>query len=1064
MTLNPGIARWLQFEIAKSTGVSFGWDFPLPGKLFARVLRGFEPSFDITGSFPEDLARWQLLEVIENLEDQERFSQVRSYCQSADGRRRFAFASRLTKLYDEYLVYRPDTMIEWEDEPNASHFDWQAELWRRLARKLYPQARKPRHIARLWHELRRGQILELGLQPSYWPERLFVFGVSSLAPLYLDLLDQLSLYRPVHIFLLQPSDLYWADLKTTKQIQKIAKKQARKSGCPATTKPEDWLYETGNPLLPSLGKQSQMFLDLLIDKDPLQDDAGFAAPDETLSQLSALQSDLFTIEDRDLAKGSESLPPCDGTIQVHSCSGRRREVETVWDLIVGRLEADPQLKASEILVMAPDIQKYRSHIDAVFKAKRGTKLDIPYSIADRSAGNRPGVFSGLFAILKAVSSRASSAEVLALVETPLLREVFSFSDQDIERIEFWIRELGITWGWDAKHREQHSSFATDRNTWREMRSRLMSGSLFADPVETPDGFLAYTEIEGDLSETAGRLLECLNLLRELRQSYLQSLSLESWQERMLSILSGLRSNREDWQRDFTQAGELIRETLPSLNDVFASGTEVYSALADKFESSVSGGGYLSGGVTFCSLKPMRAIPANTVCLMGMNRLDFPRRNNRLSFDLMARESRIGDRNTRDEDRQFFLETLLSVRSHLLITYQGISPNSDSLSEPSAVVEELLNYLGNAMSEEEFQRLQYRQKRQSFDPAYFRADEQQTWDPDRALLRNRFDGNEQAAHAESAQSLDEQTSPSELDLEALVRFYSDPSKAYAATIAKITVDSSEDALEESDALSPSGLNRYKLNEAFSEQIARGLPVEAISYKTAAQKKLLPLGLLELPAYDLALEKARSLADAVGPLETETRFLEGEFAGVRLMGESTVRTSDGRQILIIAGELKAKRVAAAWIRHLFASALDPAFSGQTYVVSLFEVSKPLAFSAVEDARGLLEDLVSHWISAQDKPLPFFPVLSETTAKAWLNEASDSDEARLATALDKARWDIKTSRMDSDYPRSFEWSSYDRICFGNDYLPDETFVQIALSFWLKCFEYKSPLDLDTVKGGEA
>ena len=26
MTLNPGMARWLRFEIARQTGVSFGWD------------------------------------------------------------------------------------------------------------------------------------------------------------------------------------------------------------------------------------------------------------------------------------------------------------------------------------------------------------------------------------------------------------------------------------------------------------------------------------------------------------------------------------------------------------------------------------------------------------------------------------------------------------------------------------------------------------------------------------------------------------------------------------------------------------------------------------------------------------------------------------------------------------------------------------------------------------------------------------------------------------------------------------------------------------------------------
>src|SRR5690606_31440950 len=110
--------------------------------------------------------------------------------------------------------------------------------------------------------------------------------------------------------------------------------------------------------------------------------------------------------------------------------------------------------------------------------------------------------------------------------------------------------------------------------------------------------------------------------------------------------------------------------------------------------------------TFCSLKPMRAIPANTICLLGMNRLDFPRRSTRLSFDLLASSSRIGDRNTRDEDRQFFLETLLSAPSHLFISYQGTASDNDATKDPSAVVEDLLAYLTRTLSDQEFAKLHH----------------------------------------------------------------------------------------------------------------------------------------------------------------------------------------------------------------------------------------------------------------------------------------------------------------------------------------------------------------------
>lgn len=1062
MTLNPGIARWLQFEIANNIGVSFGWDFPLPGKLFTRVLRGFEPSFDATGAFPEDLARWRLLDEIDQLEDQPRFAQVRSYCQQADGSRRLAFVDRLTKLYDEYLVYRPDTITEWEDDPAASRFDWQAELWRRLLRKLYPRTQTPRHIARLWQELSRGQILELGLQPHYWPERLFVFGVSSLAPLYLDLLDQLSRYRPVHIFLLQPSDQYWADLKTTKQIRKIAQKAARKEGS-RIVKPEDWLYETGNPLLPSFGKQSQMFLDLLIDKDPQQDDSEFEQPDENDSQLTALQSDLFTIEDRDLAQGSTPFPPYDGSIQLHACSSRRREVESIWDLIVERLDSEPNLRASDILVMAPDIQVYRSHIEAVFKSKRGTPLEIPYSIADNSAGNRPGVLSGVFAILKSVSSRASSAEVLALLETPLLREVFSFSDRDLECIEFWIRELGITWGWDAEHRSQHESFSTDRNTWSEIRSRLLSGALFSSDVATPQTFRAYPEIESDLASTAGRFLECLELLRSLRQAFHQTYSIATWQERLLALVADLKCDRDEWQRDFQRANELIRETLPDLADSFASGSEAYRCLAEKFESSVSGGGYLSGGLTFCSLKPMRAIPADTVCLMGMNRLDFPRSSKRVSFDLMALETRIGDRNTRDEDRQFFLETLLSVRSRLIITYQGFSANSDSENEPSSVVEELLSYLENAMDAEDFERVQQKQKRQSFDLSYF-GENGSTYDPQRAALRNRFSQRTEKRLPAPNEAAAVESEVKSLDLEDLIRFLSDPCKAFATTVVNLKIATSEDSLLESDPLLSGGLDRYKLRDTFAACIESGDSLEEIDYERIVQSKNLPIGYLQEPTFQAEHERARRIADAIGRMQTSSHYLEAEISGVTLFGESSVRDEDGAQLLVSAGELKSKRVIAAWIRHLFASAFSPTFQGASYLLSLHDKGGHIQFGKVDEAREKLRVFVEMYLAGQKQPIPFFPALSENAFKTWQKEKTEDDSIRVEAVLEKSRREIRNSMGESLYRRDYEWSDYDRICFGGNYSPDETFLHYALSVWKDCWEARTGLKLDSLKGADA
>ena len=51
-------------------------------------------------------------------------------------------------------------------------------------------------------------------------------------------------------------------------------------------------------------------------------------------------------------------------------------------------------------------------------------------------------------------------------------------------------------------------------------------------------------------------------------------------------------------------------------------------------------GYLTGGITFCALKPLRSIPSKIICLLGMNDRSFPRPSARLSFDLMEQDPRL----------------------------------------------------------------------------------------------------------------------------------------------------------------------------------------------------------------------------------------------------------------------------------------------------------------------------------------------------------------------------------------------------------------------------------------
>ena len=110
--------------------------------------------------------------------------------------------------------------------------------------------------------------------------------------------------------------------------------------------------EVENPLA-GLGALGRDFHDLLaaggVEEMPLYRD--FSAP-RTL--LEHVQQDLL-----ELSPVPGSLPDLDGeSIQVHCCHSPMREMETLQDIILDRLQRDETLTPRDILIMAPDMDLY----------------------------------------------------------------------------------------------------------------------------------------------------------------------------------------------------------------------------------------------------------------------------------------------------------------------------------------------------------------------------------------------------------------------------------------------------------------------------------------------------------------------------------------------------------------------------------------------------------------------------------------------------------------------------------------------------------------------------------
>jgi exodeoxyribonuclease V gamma subunit len=974
---NQGMARWIAQQTAESTGIGARLTFALPASFFWQVLQAWLPHLPETAAFDKEALLWRLLRLLPERLDQPAFAPLQRYLATDDSDLRlYQLVRRVADLFDQYLVYRSDLVLAWEA---GSEDHWQAILWRALCAESGSG-----HRAQLLVDLERA--MASGVPASgVLPERVSLFGLTALAPVYVNLLGALARFIPVNIFNLNPCRGYWADL-IDERGQARRRACAQKAGLPDPT----GLLDVGNPLLASLGHAGQVLLDQLLEQGG-QDHDRFEAPaaDHLLAQV---QRDLLDLEDPRLATGERLIASEDASIQIHSAHSRLREIQILHDRLLGSFERLNGLEPRDIIVMAPDIDLYAPYVEAVFGAGSPGQ-HIPWSIADRRLGAEQPLAEALRVLLALPRSRLEAAETLSLLQIPPVCRRFGLDLGGIERIRSWVRESGIRWGADAAMRTRHGLPPEDANTWSFGLDRLFLGyALPPDSQAEPySGILPYVDIEGGEAVDLGRLQSFLESLTDWQDRLTVSLSLREWRVRLNELMASFLAPDEDEEPLAQAVRDRLDEVAAMSEGAGFDGPlslDVVRALLDAvLDESAGAQRFMTGRVTFCNMVPMRSIPFRVVCLIGMNGTDFPRNQRPLSFDLMAQAPRRGDRSRRRDDRYLFLEAILSARDILYLSYVGNDQRDNSLKVPSVVVSELLDYLGEgyrlADGPDPTAHLCVHHPLQPFSRTYFDGHDPRLASYARLWLAAAHTIRETAIPAFAAQSLGPPDDALRtLDIEDLIRFLRNPARAFLIERLGLRLPVEDEVPEDAEPfdLAP-GLERYALRQSLLTQLLDGGYPSTILTRLRGEG-VLPHGAPGELVLDEQLAVAQPFVDRLEryagerlePLEVDLWL-----GGFRLQGQLRQLQPDGL-LEMRFGKLRAKDRLAVWVRHLVLNAMAPEHVGRESRFLAEDVTLTLSdvtLADVEGARALLLDLLELRWRGLHAPLAFFP----ESAFAWL-----------------------------------------------------------------------------------
>jgi exodeoxyribonuclease V gamma subunit len=229
--------------------------------------------------------------------------------------------------------------------------------------------------------------------------------------------------------------------------------------------------------------------------------------------------------------------------------------------------------------------------------------------------------------------------------------------------------------------------------------------------------------------------------------------------------------------------------------------------------------FKAGGVTFCTLLPLRAIPFEVVCLLGMNDGDYPRRSTRSDFDLMGLpgQARPGDRSRRDDDRQLMLDALLSARRVLYVSWCGRSQRDNQEQPPSVLVAQLREYLERGFGERVVAERTSEHPLQPFSRRYFESSESRDGEmAAEASSLFTYAREWRAAHVAApslAAGMPIEAEPDNLviGIDELARFLKNPVRAWFQRQLLVRFDEIGLAGEDDEVFSPIGLERWRWME-------------------------------------------------------------------------------------------------------------------------------------------------------------------------------------------------------------------------------------------------------------
>lgn len=585
---------------------------------------------------------WLIFSLLNEKEFKSGIPEVAKYYDE-DPLKRFTLAEKIGALFTKYQELDADLIkrLETNTSKENNHLEWQGFLWNELKRITNGKFLSvPGMYESIRDALKNKEKIELLKQKV--PQIKF-YGTILYTSEFVNLLKELGEHIHIELF----------------RINTPAEKSSR-------------LLEN---LSPFQLKQAELFKDCE-SKESAEDS------NQLENLLVAVQKELTGMK-----KSAYTYEEKDDSIQIANNFSVYREVESLWHYLVDQFNKDKNLQQRDVCVIIPNIEKYAPAIKAIFG---NDKLKIDFTFYYTSYKIQDSPYKALLALFALEKSEFTSKQVFGLLEFNYIRKKFGFTE-DLETVK---RAISLA---NIRHDiEGDEDLDTNLVSWRYGLKRLIYGACIEKTDEPLDfdgvSFYPVSEFEDRDLTTLIRLDYFVETLHDwLDKKKKNCTSITEWTIFLDKTIEEFLAVDEFEPTHFNRQLGMLMKVGEMLG-----GTEVtYSVFHYHLKKVVENLEIFEkigfGGIRFVSPNPFLNDSSKIYCFLGMNGSDFPRKNNKLSFDLLEDKK---EYTLTELDKNMFLNLLAGAKEKIYISYIGQSVKDNSSIPPSTLIDDLLATCSN----------------------------------------------------------------------------------------------------------------------------------------------------------------------------------------------------------------------------------------------------------------------------------------------------------------------------------------------------------------------------------